>query len=285
MAETDWSPVISHRQAAALIAARARALPVLPISLDLELTKVEVSLNPEGVFQAGSNLLDWDQVERVAASENGCFRIVAGIAEEIRVFSEPSRLLLRLLATDDAPALLLSGFTMHRFKGTSPWRAAREMAGTLGPIRGRALDTATGLGYTAVALAEAGAEVTTVEIEPAVAAIARQNPWSRPLFDNPRIERLMEDTSEVIARFPDGHFRAVLHDPPSVSLAGDLYSGEFYRGLHRVLAPGGRLFHYIGDPKSDLGARTTEGVVKRLKEAGFRKVLPKPRAYGVLAIQ
>ena len=78
-------------------------------------------------------------------------------------------------------------------------------------------------------------------------------------------------------------FGAVLHDPPSMSLAGDLYSGVFYRELYRVLKFGGRLFHYIGDPRSAFGSGVTRGVIRRLGEAGFVKIELKPRAYGLTA--
>ena len=33
-------------------------------------------------------------------------------------------------------------------------------------------------------------------------------------------------------------------------LTGELFSGEFYGHLKRLLAPKGRLYHYIGDPAS-----------------------------------
>ena len=57
-----------------------------------------------------------------------------------------------------------------------------------------------------------------------------------------------------------------------LSLAGELYSGEFYRDCWRVLRRNGKMFHYIGDPDSKSGARTTKGVVRRLQEAGFTRI-------------
>ncbi len=62
-----------------------------------------------------------------------------------------------------------------------------------------------------------------------------------------------------------------------------MYSGEFYAECFRVLRRNGKLFHYIGDPDSKSGARTTRGVVRRLQEAGFTRVVPKPQAFGVAA--
>ena len=53
--------------------------------------------------------------------------------------------------------------------------------------------------------------------------------------------------------------------------------------IWRVLRRNGKLFHYIGDPDSKSGARTTKGVVRRLQEAGFTRIVPKPQAFGVAA--
>jgi hypothetical protein len=145
------------------------------------------------------------------------------------------------------------------------------------------LDTATGLGYTAILASRTAEKVTTIELDPVAQDMARLNPWSRELFDNPKISLATGDTAEEIAKFPDEDFDRIIHDPPVVSLAGDLYSGVFYKQLFRVLKPGGRAFHYIGDPASVSGARTTKGVVRRLSEAGFIKVVLEPAAFGVVA--
>jgi uncharacterized protein len=67
------------------------------------------------------------------------------------------------------------------------------------------------------------------------------------------------------------------------SLAGDLYSGEFYRQLFRVMKHNGRLFHYIGDLDSTSGSRTAKGAARRLEEAGFRSVRYEYRAFGLSA--
>jgi hypothetical protein len=50
-----------------------------------------------------------------------------------------------------------------------------------------------------------------------------------------------------------------------------------------VLKPNGRLFHYIGNLESKSGRNVARGVVRRLGEAGFRRVIKKPEAFGVLA--
>jgi len=134
---------------------------------------------------------------------------------------------------------------------------------------------APALGYTAIEAARTAEHVITIELDPTAQEMARYNPWSRSLFDNPKIIQIIGDAFEVVPSFEDGVFSCILHDPPMLSLAGELYSGEFYRDCWRVLQRGGKLFHYIGDPDSKSGARTTRGVVRRLQEAGFTRVIAK----------
>ena len=122
-----------------------------------------------------------------------------------------------------------------------------------------------------------------MELDPAAQSIARANPWSQGLFEDERIERRIGDSIDVVGKLAEGSFDRVIHDPPMFSLAGELYSLEFYRELHRVTARGGRLFHYVGDPDSRSGARVTRGVLRRLEEAGFRDLRRRPEAFGVSA--
>jgi len=182
--------------------------------------------------------------------------------------------------------MLVSGIPMHRIKGIDPIEDTRRKVRTIAPLTGRVLDTATGLGYTAIeAVRLGGASVLSIEVDPAATEIARANPWSRDLFDDARIERRIGDSFEVVAELPDASFEAVIHDPPQFSLAGELYSLEFYRQLHRVLVPGGKLFHYIGDPESKMSGNVTRGVLRRLEEAGFRGVKRRPEAFGVTTVR
>ena len=93
----------------------------------------------------------------------------------------------------------------------------------------------------------------------------------------------MGDAFEVVPTFEDESFSRVIHDPPVFSLAGELYSATFYQQLFRVLKRGGRLFHYIGDLNSKSSGTITKGVLRRLQEAGFSRVVRKPEAFGVVA--
>jgi predicted methyltransferase len=275
--------VLSRIQAAELLQAKANGLERIMASLDLGLSQQEVRLDPVGIATGKEPLLAWEQLQTIADSENGCFRVLNGTIEEIRGYSESSRRVFSLFPTAEAPALLISGFTMHRCKDISPRQAALEMVRAAAPIRGRVLDTATGLSYTAIAAAQSAAAVITIELDPGSLEMARANPWSQELFHHPAISLIVGDSSAEITKFPDEYFSVIIHDPPSMSLAGDLYSEAFYRQAWRVLTGNGRMFHYVGDPGSSLGGRISQGVVKRLQSAGFRRIIPKPSAYGVLA--
>ena len=127
--------------------------------------------------------------------------------------------------------------------------------------------------------------ITTVELDPAALQVCRSNPWSQELFDNPKITQRIGDSFEVVAELESGSFSRIIHDPPVFALAGELYSGEFYSELHRLLRNNGKLFHYIGDPESKSGRSMTAGVMRRLQQAGFRQVSRAPRAFGVVAVK
>ncbi len=51
----------------------------------------------------------------------------------------------------------------------------------------------------------------------------------------------------------------------------------------RSSTPNGRTYHYIGNPRSKSGASVPRGVVRRLKEAHFRRTVVRVQAFGVEA--
>lgn len=276
-------PVFSCFQTALLLQAKRDGKASARTSIDLGISSIEAILNPDKVTFPGGVTLTWDQIVEIDSDRDSCFYLCDNTLHAIKGYSGQTRRSFSLMPTNDAPAMIIAGFTMHRIKNITPLSAAKQMVATIAPFRGQVLDTATGLGYTAIAVAKSAARVITIEFDPAAQEIARHNPWSRELFDNPKITQLIGDSATEIERFSSGSFSAILHDPPSMSIAGDLYSGEFYRHAFRILAPRGKMFHYIGDPESAMGARVTTGVIKRLKEAGFGKVVRTPKAFGVVA--
>ena len=285
---TARQPIFAAPSVAPLLAGRAAGAATARLSLDLGVSHVDVELSDDGVLLPDRQTLRWEDVERVAHDEAShveghCFVLGDGRLERVQVFSPAFNRLYSLVATKTAPTLLISGIPMHRIKESDPRRDTGAKLRMLAPVRGRVLDTATGLGYTAIEAARTADHVTTCELDPAVLEVARLNPWSADLFDNPKIEQRVGDTFDLVQGFADGAFDRVIHDPPMFNLAGELYSGGFYRQLFRVLRGRGRIFHYVGNPDSPSGSRVTRGVARRLQEAGFTWVRRQPEAFGVLA--
>lgn len=275
--------VLSYIQAEGILKARKAGETLVTVSLDLGLTTAEVAIGPTVVRFPNDQVLTWKGLEMIGASGRSCFVIEDNAPHKIRVFSEAANRLYSLMPTEGAPTMLVSGVSMHRVKGIDPYRDTLQKIKTIAPVLGRVLDTATGLGYTAIEAARTAEHVITVEIEPAVLEVARLNPWSQALFENPKITQLVGDTVEEVEKFEDGTFARIIHDPPAFSLAGDLYSGVFYRCLFRVLRRGGRLFHYIGNLESKSGRAVARGAMRRLREAGFSRVVRRPEAFGLVA--
>jgi predicted methyltransferase len=275
--------IISHFQTKPLLHYLKDVKQLVNISLDLGLTTSQVELTPEGVILQQGQLITWDSIKEINKSKNNCFQITSEGVDKIVKFSQATNQSYSLMPTESAPTMLISGIPMHRIKGTDPHQDTLEKIKAVKPISGHVLDTATGLGYTAIEAAKYAKHVTTIEINPVALDIAKCNPWSRTLFDNPQINQMLGDSFELIKEFEDGCFTCIIHDPPAFSLAGHLYGGEFYLELCRVLKKGGRLFHYIGNPESKSGRNTTQGVLHRLRDAGFRGLKRRSRAFGVVA--
>jgi uncharacterized protein len=275
--------ILSYIQIEPLLKVRQQGQTSIELSPDLGLTTVTVMLTSEGVQFPNGERLDWHSIEKISKTEVNCYVLEDDTIRPIQVFSEYTNRICSLMPTKGAPSMLIAGFVMHRIKDIDPMQDTLRKIAAISPIVARVLDTATGLGYTAIEAAKTADEVVTIELDPGVQEIARLNPWSQALFYTPKIRQIMGDAYEVVQTFEDGSFSRIIHDPPTFSLAGELYSGAIYRQLFRVLNRGGRLFHYIGDPNSKASGGITKGALKRLQEAGFARVVRKPEAYGVVA--
>src|SRR5215212_187476 len=275
--------VLSHFQARKMMEAQKRGQITVTVSTDLNVTESEISLQPEYVVFPTSEQLDWKSIEEISGNETACYYVQVNTAKAIKGFSEFSGRFYGLMPTDSAPTMLISGIPMHRIKDTNPHHDTINKIKAVAPIKGDVLDTTTGLGYTAIEAAKTARHVTTIEIDPTAQEIARLNPWSQALFNHPKITQVIGDAFEEIEKLEAESYSTVIHDPPMFTLAGDLYSLAFYQQAFRVLKRNGRIFHYIGDPESKSGIRVTAGVIRRLQEAGFKRVIRAPRAFGVVA--
>ena len=237
-------------------------------SPDLGLSRVQVELSADGVAAPDGAWAPAARLAEVAAARRGCFVYEGGRLEPVE---RSNGHFYKLIPTGEAPTIEISGIQMHRTTGTAPFQNAMNSARRVVRKGAKVLDTCGGLGYTAIAAARLGAaSVVSVEVNPNVRAIARLNPWSAEYFTHPAIVLVEGDAAEFVATQPDASFDQVIHDPPRFSRAGELYGAEFYGQLARILRPGGRLFHYTGEPYSRGNARAfVAGVMRRLGDAGF----------------
>jgi predicted methyltransferase len=275
--------VLSHVTVTPLKTARIEGATAARVSLDLSLSETAVTLDDEGAHLPDGQTLPWPAIDEIAATDNACFLVEDGQATKIQFYSEALHRFYSLYPTKRAPTMMLSGIPMHRIKTVDPWQDTELKMRAMGGVSGNVLDICTGLGYTAIAASRLATKVTTIELDPTVLEVCRRNPWSRELFDNPKIEQVIGNGADVVEGFTNESFSRIFHDPPTFKLAGELYSGEFYGQLFRILKRGGRLFHYIGDLDSTTGRVVAKGVVKRLQDAGFHRVTRRPEAFGIAA--
>lgn len=275
--------ILSYFQAHTVIQAIKSGNSQVETSLDLNLTKITVQINGQNVLLPDGQRLTLKQLQKIAKKSQQCFLVENDEIKPINIFSETTGWMRTLYPTTGAPTTKVAGILMHRIRDVDPWEDTKIKVAALGKVRGaKILDTATGLGYTAIQAAGKSGEVVTVEIDPAALELAKFNPWSRVLFGNPQIKQVIGDILDQIKEFNAEEFDIVIHDPPTMKLSGELYSEEFYRQLFRVLKRGGKLFHYIGDPESEHGSIVTKGVIIRLKRVGFKKVEKLPQAFAVM---
>jgi len=193
--------VLSYLQARQMIEAREKGQSVASVSTDLNLTESEIKLQAEDVLFPTGERLDWKGIEEISGNETACFTVEKNMLKPIKGFSEVSGRVFGLMPTDSAPTMLISGIPMHRIKDTNPHQDTLNKIKAIAPIKGDVLDTTTGLGYTAIEAAKTASHVTTIEIDAVAQEMARLNPWSKALFNNPKITQVIGDAFDEIESF------------------------------------------------------------------------------------
>src|SRR4030095_1138949 len=194
----------------------------------------------------------------------------------------------KLRPVNGIPILEIDGLRMHLVRDfKTPLDYAKEVVKGLHiPQTGElsVLDTCMGLGYTAIEASKPPSvkHVVTIEISEAVVTLAKWNPFSDALWGG-KIALTVGSAADLIKDFENGMFSFIIHDPPRMSHAPELYSAAFYKELYRVCKRGGRIFHYVGSVGKAKGRRIDREVEKRLTEAGFRNIKYSPRLQGLYA--
>lgn len=274
--------ILTKREANLLLNAQNTGLTNFLISFDLGLSEEKVLIKKNG-FEIRGKLISTKEFEKL--KEETLYVIEGDKLLSIDFFGEDTNLFYKLKPTRDWPTVMLSSVPMHRFKTISPKTSANLMVKEISPIEGKVLDTCCGLGYTAIISSKTADEVTVFEKDANVLRIAEYNPYSRLLFNNPKIKLIQESVFEGIKKLEDNSFDRILHDPPTVSFAKELYFPEFYKELYRVLKPNGILYHYCPNPGKTKGTEFHLTIIKNLEKAGFSECTHVPLASGVRAIK
>ncbi|WP_088335750.1 methyltransferase domain-containing protein [Methanopyrus sp. KOL6] len=275
----DFVTVVSYFEAKELLRVIEKGGEEAEIRLDLGLRSGKVWIDGDAIIVEGVELTR-DDLESMTEWK-GAYGLTTGSIYKIEIRAEHYYKLLPV-RPGEAPTIEIDGIRMHRTKWTDPWTDAGVKVGRVGVSGGdRVLDICTGLGYTALRAVERGADVISVEKDRNVLEIAGANPWSRGLE---RVNILLGPAEEVVPSLDD-EFDAIVHDPPRLARAGELYSENFYRELLRLLRPGGRLVHYVGAPGSRYrGKDVLAGVSRRLTRVGF-EVVDVDRKWGLITAE
>ena len=256
-------PLLSGHEAARILG----DMRSTSISLDLGLTYQTAIFSDEGV-RAGGRFIPWDEIEKMASDPESIYTFEEKPAKLAFYSGGYYRLVQPIWR--HAPTVEINGIRMHRVSGVAPEEDAKSKLSLIGNItKASVLDICTGLGYTAIeALRRGAARIVSVEADRNVLELAAYNPWSQDLFTG-GIELVLADAIGFVESL-DEKFDAVILDPPTIRVAGQLYSGKFYRNLARVLRAGGVLIHYVGEPGRMRGEKIYVGVLERLRNAGFK---------------
>jgi uncharacterized protein len=251
-----------------ILAARRRRQAKAIVSLDLNRTRAVVHITPKSVRLPDGTELDVKKVQAIVRKGLRVYVVNDGTPTPVE---RQGTYYYKLMATESAPTLEISGIKMHRTEGCCPYAQAEAIVRTVVRAGDKVLDSCGGLGYTAIWAARLGAErVVSIEHDLDVLEVARQNPWSEEYFFDSRIDVIPEDVTGYLACQPSGCFDAIMHDPPHISRAGELYGRDFYFEMSRTLTATGRLYHYVGEPFTKKGHKDIhQGVAERLANVGF----------------
>ena len=272
--------ILTKKEATVLAGSQKRGFGM--VSVDLGKSKTRVEVTEKGALIDGQ-LISIKELSKT--KENTCYVAQEGELKAVELFSQSTNLYYKLVPTQDWPTVMLSSVPMHRFKTITPKKSAQIMVNELGAVKGVALDTCCGLGYTATLVAnQVGCEkVHTFERDENVLTIAGYNPWSQGVFTNPKVILHKENVAHGIKELESNSFDCVIHDPPTVSFSPQLYEAPFYAQLLRVMKSGAKLYHYCPTPGKTKGNEFWPGVKRKLEELGFVGVEFHKKASGIVA--
>ena len=262
------TPLLTVRECRALLDARGAASARIECTLDLGLTRSAVT--------PGADDWAWDGRKFPYAESCRPRTIYYWTDSGYEQVARYTTALFKLVPTEwGAPTFEIDGIKMLPTARRSPYADAEQKVALIAPRGKIVLDTCGGLGYFAACCLRGGAaRVLSFEKHAAVLWLRTLNPWSPESAWQPppgaALQLVHGDIVRQVVALPDSSVDAILHDPPRISIAGELYSRSFYEQLARVIRPGGRLFHYTGAPHGvSRGRELAQEVIERLRRAGL----------------
>ncbi|MEM3819302.1 MAG: RsmD family RNA methyltransferase [Nitrososphaerota archaeon] len=266
----SWAnrPLLCSHLISQIFKARRLGNSNIEFSLDLGLSKEVCNITSEGVHLR-NEFIEWSKLEGIMNRERDIYYVEKGKIMPLSIAGEHFYKLV-LVKWGHPPTLEIDGIHMHRIKDITPDVDTEMKLSLLGSLRcSRILDTCMGLGYTAIEAIKRGAcSVKTFEVDENVLKIASFNPWSSGLEDE-KIEIYLGNVFQGVEEYSE-YFDVIIHDPPRISLSGELYSLEFYFKLAEALKKNGRIVHYVGQPGIHSGKKIWRGVMERMRRAGFQ---------------
>ena len=272
---TPALPVLTLKVFEALRATVRDGAHSVECSLDLERTRCNVAVDEAG--------WSWEGQRYPHPSGIKDRTIYYWTGEAFEPVSRFGGSLIKLVPTQwGPPTFEIDGIKMLPTAKGSPYADAERKVALVQPRGKTILDTCGGLGYFAAWCVQGQArEILSYEKNPDVIWLRGLNPWSPQGGAGLRL--VQADVTEQIASQASESVDAVLHDPPRIGIAGELYSQVFYDHLARVLRRRGKLFHYTGAPNRLTSGRDVPNeVATRLRRAGFTTEL---NGDGVLALK
>ncbi len=276
--------ILTKKEAIKLL--NAQKLGQTSVSLSFDLGKTFQTVELTGEFAViGDEKLKLAPLKKV--KDDACYVLESEDLKKIEFFGEDTNLYYKLKPTKDWPTVMLSSVPMHRFRHFSPKEDTITKIKEIEPLRGNILDTCCGLGYTATSAANGAAveKVMAFERDKNMFRVCEYNPYSQGLFDNKKIEIKNESVFEGIKSLESNYFDRIIHDPPTVSFAPELYTDEFYAELNRVLKRRGVLYHYCPNPGKTKGKEFWRTIEKMLERNKFVDIKYHEKSSGIRAIK
>lgn len=250
-------PIISSKELRRITQAIENNLEYLEVSFDLGLSKTKVKLG-KNCFYLDNELIE---LKKIKEDDKSCYIINENKLEKVQYFVNNK--LYKLIPTDFRPILKISANSMHKKEFLD--RLSKDK------LYGKVLDSGTGLGYSSIIASKTADEVITVEIDENVIEVAKLNPYSRDLFTNKNIKRVIGDVTKVIKKFENEEFNSIVFDAGTVKGSEEFFSLNNYKEAFRVLRSRGKLYHYIPKHQIKRGRDFASEVISRLKTAGFER--------------